>query len=348
MEKMVFCTLFDSVYLDKGLVLFNSLCNVCDDFVIYVFAFDDDCFDILSCISDNRLVAISLNDFEGPELLAVKENRTEREYLWTCSSMSIKYVLDHYNENYCVYIDADMYFYQNPRILIQEIELCNADIGIMRHGFSNIKEYKRYLDNSGEFCVEFNYFKNSKNGRVALEWWCNKCLEYCSEIVDGNFFGDQKYLEELVKNFEGVHVFENRGGGVAPWNMGQFNYNVAENSIVEKKTHRVYPLVFFHFQQIRYISKEEANINLNMYPYRVKERFRNELYIRYLREINTIRDWLIQNYDLNLWDETDYVDRDSFACFLLNLIKYERDVIIALRQITRWIFRKKLDYVSWK
>ena len=43
----IYCTLFDSNYLDKGLVLYHSLCACEPDFRLYVFAFDERCREVL-------------------------------------------------------------------------------------------------------------------------------------------------------------------------------------------------------------------------------------------------------------------------------------------------------------
>ena len=44
----IFCTLFDSNYIDKGLVLYDSMCECIGEFKLYVFAFDEKCFELLS------------------------------------------------------------------------------------------------------------------------------------------------------------------------------------------------------------------------------------------------------------------------------------------------------------
>ena len=61
-EKMVFCTLFDSNYLDKGLALYHSMSKQIDIFKLYIFAFDDRCYDILKEMCLENTVILSLED----------------------------------------------------------------------------------------------------------------------------------------------------------------------------------------------------------------------------------------------------------------------------------------------
>ena len=65
---MVFVTLFDSFYLDKGLVMYDSLVEVTSEFKLYVIAFDDQCYDVLKNIHKDNLIPISMKDFESDEL----------------------------------------------------------------------------------------------------------------------------------------------------------------------------------------------------------------------------------------------------------------------------------------
>ena len=60
----IFCTLFDSNYLDKGLVLYDSMCKYIGDFKLYVFAFDQKCYDIIKAEDKDNLVPIFLLELE--------------------------------------------------------------------------------------------------------------------------------------------------------------------------------------------------------------------------------------------------------------------------------------------
>lgn len=111
---MNFCTLFDSYYLDKGLALYRSLSKVTEDFTLYVFCFDDKAKAILDGMTLPHLVVLHHSDFETEELLKLKKERSRAEYCWTCTSVIIEYVLDHYPVDSCTYLDSDLYFYADP------------------------------------------------------------------------------------------------------------------------------------------------------------------------------------------------------------------------------------------
>ena len=87
------CTLFDHNYLDKGLVLYDSLVACSEDSILYVLAMSDRCYEVLSDMQLPRIVPIRLSDFEDDELLRVKPTRGVGEYCWTCTSSLILYVL---------------------------------------------------------------------------------------------------------------------------------------------------------------------------------------------------------------------------------------------------------------
>src|SRR5687767_8638553 len=116
------CTLFDSNYLTRGLALYESLEQVCPSFHLYVLAFNDDCYNYLSKEKRTNLTVIPLAEFEDADLRRIKGTRTAPEYCWTCTPSIILYCLEKYNLSSCTYVDADMIFYHNPLILIEEMK----------------------------------------------------------------------------------------------------------------------------------------------------------------------------------------------------------------------------------
>lgn len=293
----ILCTLYNSLYLDKGLVLYDSLCECANDFKLYVLCMDDKCYEVLTDLKQEHHIPVRLSDFEtGDEaLLKAKGNRSMGEYCWTCSSSFIRYVLKHYEEDSCTYIDADMYFYNDPQILVDEMLEAGKSVMITPHRFP---ERKMNLSKKvGLYCVEFNSFKNDKDGLEVLEYWRNRCLECCSNIGDGVHWGDQKYLEEFEVKFNCIHVCLNLGAGVAPWNISLYNLSNSINNIVYKENNKEIPLVFFHFQSIRYITRYIVDTGL-LTEREIDFSLVNKLYYKYLRKIEKKKEYISNHFGL--------------------------------------------------
>lgn len=298
MKTMNFCTLFDSYYLDKGLALYRSLSKVTEDFTLYVFCFDDKAKMILDEMALPHLVVLHHSDFETEELLKLKKERSRAEYCWTCTAVIIEYVLEHYPVESCTYLDSDLYFYADPALLFQEIEAAKADVVIVPHRFKD-NDYGRKLEaRNGRYCVQFNYFRQTENGRRVLTWWKEKCMEWCFDIPEPDRMGDQKYLNGWPEKFPGVLELRHRGGGVAPWNLEQYAFCGAEDGkllMKDGKSGEKFPLVFYHFQNLRYLPGRRVNIKSQTKNKRLKYR----IYIPYLKEIEAIRSMLKQKYGLS-------------------------------------------------
>lgn len=281
-----FCTLFDSNFLLYGLALYESLQKNCKNFYLYIFAFDDECYTTLVQLQLANVTVISLTEFEDPQLLAIKPSRTRGEYCWTCSSSTVLYCLKKYNLPICTYLDSDIYFYSDPSILLQEIG--NNDVMITEHRYT--PKYDISMQ-SGIYCVQFMTFKNTQNGLHALEWWRDACLKWCFAKYEDGKFGDQKYLDDWTTRFAGIHVLQHLGGGVAPWNLQQYQL-LQDHKMVEIKTNKPFNLIFYHFQDVKIIKNGFRYINLLSYD--KSYWFFKEIYHPYIKELNAI----IEKYNL--------------------------------------------------
>jgi hypothetical protein len=223
-----FCTLFDANYLARGLVTYESLMSVTEGSAhLYVFAFDDLCLTTLRAMNLPNLTVISLAEFEDEDLLRIKPTRSRGEYCWTCTSSTIRYCIRTFDLPHCTYIDADMVFYQNPQVLLDEMPP-TANVLITEHRYTPQYDKSKL---SGKYCVQFMYFDNSENGQTVLNWWRDRCLEWCFNRHEDGKFGDQKYLDDWLTRFQGVHSLQHLGGGLAPWNVQQFDFQWIKNKI---------------------------------------------------------------------------------------------------------------------
>ena len=327
---MNFCTLFDSYYLDKGIALYQSLEKVCRDFHLYIFCFDDRSHDILRNMNMVCATILHHSDIEKEteKLLELKKERSKAEYCWTCTPVIIEYVLKHYQVESCTYIDADLYFFSNPQILFDEIKEADANIVITEHRFSDSLKDKRYLRRSGKYCVEFNYFDQSENAKKALNWWKEKCFEWCYHLYEPERMGDQKYLEKFPGLFKGVHELQHLGGGTAPWNLAQYELvsgsstQPAKDSVgvilKEKKSGNEFPLVFYHFQNIRYLSDKKVNINSCTHSKHLKM----AIYLPYLSNIERVRkELMLQGVDFSV--KKSYSSNPFIAFIQRNILQYK-------------------------
>jgi hypothetical protein len=278
--KHIFCTLFDSHYLHQGYLLYRSLVNTGSDFHLYIFAFDDRAFQLLQKLGLKKATVISLQEFEDDSLKKVKPGRTRAEYCWTCTPATIVYVLEKFKEKECTYLDADMYFYQNPKVLFEEMG--SKAVLLTEHRFP--PGFNR-SELAGKFCVQFITFKNTDQGCRALYWWRDRCLEWCYNRYEDGRFGDQKYLDDWETRFESVHVLKHLGGGLAPWNAEQ--YRVVSRTgnhirLSEKSTGKIFEAVFYHFHHVRFFKGDLVDLGWR-YP---GKSIIIQLYAPYILELN--------------------------------------------------------------
>ncbi len=285
-----FCTLFDTNYLSRGLALYYSLEKHCDDFHLYIFAFNDKCYSILQKLNLQKVTIISLKEFEDAELLKVKTTRSIAEYCWTSTSSTILFVLEKYKVESCTYVDADIFFYSSPKPIFDE--LGNDSILITEHRYSS--QYHKELK-YGKYCVQFITFKNDEYGLKALKWWRERCLDWCFARYEDGKFGDQLYLNDWTERFERVHVLQHLGGGLAIWNIQQYNFEFQNQRLIgiEKSTQKKFDVIFYHFHYLRFFTNGE--LDLGRRP--LTKEILNIFYKPYIQYLETLKEklYLIDN-----------------------------------------------------
>ena len=331
---ITFCTLFDSYYLDKGLTLYRSLEHCSENFKLYIFCFDDKSYEVLNDLKLKHAVIIHHSKIEDEELLRLKEERSKAEYCWTCTPVIIEYVLKHYGEPNCTYIDADLYFFRSPQVLFDEIDEAEANIVITEHRFKDNWNGRRLCRRSGKYCVEFNYFDQSQNAWKALTWWKAKCFEWCYHLYEPERMGDQKYLEKFPELFQGVHELTHLGGGVAPWNLDQYTLTKVENGgpvLIEKKSGVEFPLIFYHFQNLRYLSENMVNVSSGSQSQKTKD----AIYRPYLQEIERSRKELIK-YGVTFSVKKIYSSNKLIAFLQGNVLRFKVKSLTDIYQLDQF------------
>lgn len=311
-----FCTLFDSNYLSRGLAMYESLNKCISSFNLYIFTFDTKSFEILRELSLKNVILISLEEFEDKKLLSIKNTRSKGEYCWTCTPSTILYVLKNYNVDICTYLDADLYFFNSPEVLIDELPE-NKSVMITEHRYS--EKYVSSIIDSGIYCVQFMTFKNNHEGLEVLNWWRNACIEWCYARNEDGRFGDQKYLDDWMTRFTCVYELKHLGGGLAPWNIQSYIIN---KDLMINYNHIFYKSIFFHFHNLKFF--DNNNVNLSSYDLK-----RNEIeilykpYIIHLEEIKKKLNAIDDSFDphgASNWAKDDFEIIKSKIRFIKRLI----------------------------
>ena len=238
LHRSFYCTYFSYNFAPFGLSLLESLSEHDSKSFVYVLCLDCKTFSLLKSLQFKNVELLKIIDLEKifPELSSAKSNRSTTEYYWTLTPFLLFYFL--FVKKTCsqlTYLDADQFFYSDPKVVFDEIG--NSDIAIMPHRFpDSINSSSEH----GKFNVSWLTFRDTPNAQNCLEWWKASCHEWCYAAGDENRYGDQKYLDEFPKKYEKVHIIQNIGAGLAPWNLMTFNFQEQ--------------LILFHFQSFRILS----------------------------------------------------------------------------------------------
>jgi hypothetical protein len=192
-------------------------------------------------------------------------------------------VLENFNVDNCTYVDADIYFYSSPEPIFNE--LGENSILITEHRYS--PQYNKELK-AGKYCVQFVTFKNDSNGLTALKWWRERCIDWCYARYEDGKFGDQLYLDDWTERFSGVHVLQHLGGGLAAWNVQQYEFRKQNGKIIgrEISTGKEFEVIFYHFHYLKFFKDNKIELGRRKLTAEVIEIFYKD-YIKLLEQISS-------------------------------------------------------------
>jgi glycosyltransferase involved in cell wall biosynthesis len=241
-----YCCYFDHRYLPRGVAMIRSLKRWDPAAVVWVLCLSDECFQALSELEERGVNLVRIDDLETayPALGEARRNRTTIEFYFTCTPSLVRFVLRQAGEGAVVtYVDGDLYFFSDPEPLFAE--LGHNSVSIIPHRFP---PRLRHLEKFGLYNVGWMSFRNDPRGQAVASWWQDRCNEWCYDILDGDRFADQKYLDRIATEFDGVVVLSHRGANLAPWNLGGHRLTLRNNGVVVDGQ---WPLIFFHFHGLK-------------------------------------------------------------------------------------------------
>lgn len=284
--KYNFCTLFYANYSAKGVVLYRSLEKVCQDFHAYIVAMDDVCMQLLEELHLSHATIISIDELEEfyPALKQVKGSRNKGEYSWTCKGPTLLYCFEKYGIKDCTYLDADLYFFADPKPLYEECP--DADVMLMDHRYT---PWYNLAETNGQYCAGYMYFKSSKNGLKVLNEWTAQCIEWCYGTHEPGRFGDQKYLDEFHAKYENIYDLQHVGL-CAPWNIQQYEVVRKQDGVYVTIDGKQDKLIVYHFHFLNNHDFGKYN-EFFLGPYRLDKSVMTHIYNPYLEDLKAFAQW---------------------------------------------------------
>jgi hypothetical protein len=242
-----YCTYFDANYLSRGVALIRSLIlHETRPWTLYVVCLDEITRVVLEKLAFDGVCCIPLHQLEKGDkaLFQAKSNRSTTEYYWTLTPTILKRIFEWMPHiEILTYLDSDLFFFSTPQPIFDEF--ANYSVLIHEHRFP-----QRLISmeaGSGKYNVGLLCFRNDPKGRLLLNWWRDKCNEWCYAKVEAGKYGDQAYLNSWINEFEGVGALQHLGAGLAPWNYEQYSIVPSPIGSKEPATINNLPLVFYHF-----------------------------------------------------------------------------------------------------
>lgn len=274
-----FCTYCDCVYAARMLCLHQSLVEQGEPFRLWVLCFDTETEAAVAAAGAASLVAVPLAEVlaADPAYAAVRTQRSKVEFFFTATPVLVRHCLAREpGAERMTYLDADLYFFWPASAVL--VEQGDASVGIVPHRF---RPHLTDRAIHGTYNVGWVSFRRDASGLACLEWWRERCLEWCHDRVESGRFADQGYLDEFPRRFGGVRALEHPGINAAPWNVNTKDVTCVDGRPwLEGK-----PVLFYHFQGIREVAVGWFDPGLRTYQQDLTRELRAAIYRPYLARL---------------------------------------------------------------
>lgn len=231
---MLFCTVVSKYRLHQCIAMYNSLRDRMAEAYLAVLAVDRESREVLDGLKLPGMLVMSDEELENDELKELKEKRSSSEYCWTLKPVLLLDLYERFRDfKIFVYIDADIYFFDTPMKLFRRKDKWSV----------LLTTHKVNRKANGGFAA----FLRSNDSYKALEWWKEKCIEWCYYKNDNGRFADQGYLDSMSAKFNGVAYIDIPGANVASWNYFKYDFSIIDGNILVNGSR----LIFYHFSGLR-------------------------------------------------------------------------------------------------
>jgi hypothetical protein len=320
-----YATYFDRHFLSRGLALYRSLVRHSPPFVLWVLCLDDETYCMLERLRLDHVNPIQLAELEQayPSLVRAKQERRPYEYYWTCGPAFLLYLLRNQPRiRLLAYLDADLFFFGDPSPLHRE--LGHNSILLVEHRRSEAMQADR--GNRGDYNVGLILFRHTPTSLACLEWWSERCIEWCFYRIEPGRYGDQKYLDEWPSRFGEVTITRHRGAGLGHWNVSNYRYRHEAGRVIVDGD----PLIFYHFSRLRVIMRCLYDPGLWRHSAKMNLVLKRHVFVPYVRDLRAAAD-LIRSAGGRVHPVDNLIFGQSRTLSLLRMVRHRSFLVVTDR-----------------
>ena len=218
---------------------------------------DEPIYKLMSQFRYENVELYRIPDIDSADLITYRVGNDYQHFCWCLASYFTYWLRSVKEIGDIMYMDADLYFFNDYAPIFEEIG--QKSIGIITHRFPNDRERK-----VGKYNVGIIYFKNDETGTNCLLWWKNVVMNPENPYYKTHSTcGDQKYLElfEPLYGKGNIQVID-KIGHLAAWNIHDHTFDDDINNIYWKGVRQT--LIFCHFSHFQAdLSKDYYKTNYN-------------------------------------------------------------------------------------
>jgi hypothetical protein len=179
------------------------------------------------------------------------------------------------------------------------------------------------------------YFKHDLSGLNVLEWWRQRCFEWCYARFENGKFGDQKYLDDWTTRFENIYVPTHIGCGLAPWNVNQYDLILNDDKLYvqDKITKEKNVIIFYHFHNLKKINVSSDSLLWYLGFYKIDIIAKDLIYKEYIDILIDIEKNLDRSLVMPVFKRK--ISRNSFLYFSWLVVKNILKSFFLIKQYNR-------------
>jgi hypothetical protein len=250
-----YCSTFSNDYAYRGLLLYNSLLRVNQDFHLFMFCLHDEVKGLYEQMNLKNATIISLSDVEKEDnqLAAVKKTRNDKEYCWTSKASIMLFVFKHFPyADHIVWLDGDTFFFSDASPIFEEW----GQYSIMLTRERWRKTEKHMIKKYGRYNTGFMGFKRDEHALQCLNWFRSMLIKWCYDKHENGLWSDQLYVNDWLERFDNVGVIKNTGINVTPYIIAGTEIAWDEDYVFINGER----LIFFHYYGFRYYDGNEFDL----------------------------------------------------------------------------------------